>query len=214
MSLHNPFLCEIIVFMSKSKQERCLHCRLIVQECICRDITPIWTEHRLTLLTNKREEHIHSNTGRLLRLMLVNNSHIYIGKKGWEIKIEEELARSEYTPVIFFPVTPFSDGQEIVKEKGKPLNIIVLDTNWSSARRWLYKLGSMEIKKIGLRTAPPSKYYLRKQAKEENLCTFQAVTSLLEELGTKSFGSSTSRMNELFSLWVKSMAKERGLAFP
>jgi len=200
--------------MSKSRQERCSLCRLIVQECICPDITPLWTEHRLTLLTNKREENILSNTGRLLRLMLQNNSLIYLGKKGWEKEIEEEIARSEYTPVIFFPVTPFSDGQEIVEEKGKPLNIIVLDTNWSSARRWLYKLGSMEIKKIGLRTAPSSKYHLRKQSKEGNLCTFQAVTSLLEELETEGSGSATSNMNEMFALWVKSMAKERGLTFP
>ncbi len=200
--------------MSKSKQERCLQCRLIVQECICSDITPLWTEHRLTLLTNKREEYIHSNTGRLLRLMLENNSLIYIGEKGWEKKIEDEIARSEYTPVIFYPISPFSDGQGIVEEKGKPLNIIVLDTNWSSARRWLYKLGSMKIKKIGLRMAPPSKYYLRKQSKEGNLCTFQAFTSLLEELGTRSSGSTFSHMHELFSLWVKSMAKERGLTFP
>jgi len=191
-----------------------LQCRLIVQECICSDITPFWTEHRLTLLTNKREEYIHSNTGRLLRLMLENNSLIYIGKKGWEKKIEEEIARSEYTPVIFFPITPLSDGHEIVEEKGKPLNIIVLDTNWSSARRWLYKLGSMEIKKIGLRTVPPSKYYLRKQPKKENLCTFQAVTSLLDELGIKNSELATSHMNEIFALWVKSMAKERGLTFP
>jgi Uncharacterized conserved protein len=146
--------------------------------------------------------------------MLQNNSLIYLGKKGWEKEIEEEIARSEYTPVIFFPVTPFSDGQEIVEEKGKPLNIIVLDTNWSSARRWLYKLGSMEIKKIGLRTAPSSKYHLRKQSKEGNLCTFQAVTSLLEELETEGSGSATSNMNEMFALWVKSMAKERGLTFP
>ena len=191
-----------------------MQCRLIVQECICSDITPFWTEHRLTLLTNKREEYIHSNTGRLLRLMLENNSLIYIGKKGWEKKIEEEIARSEYTPVIFFPITPLSDGHEIVEEKGKPLNIIVLDTNWSSARRWLYKLGSMEIKKIGLRTVPPSKYYLRKQPKKENLCTFQAVTSLLDELGIKNSELATSHMNEIFALWVKSMAKERGLTFP
>ena len=191
-----------------------MQCRLIVQECICNEIVSLWTEHRLTLLTNKREEHIHSNTGRLLRLMLENNSLIYIGEKGWEKKIEEEIARSEYTPVIFFPVMPSSDGQGIVKEKGKPLNIIVLDTNWSSARRWLYKLGSMEIKKIGLRTVPPSKYYLRKQPKKENLCTFQAVTSLLYELGTENSGQATSHMNEMFTLWVKSMAKERGLTFP
>jgi DTW domain-containing protein YfiP len=146
--------------------------------------------------------------------MLENNSLIYLGERGWEKKIENEIARSEYTPVIFFPITPFSDGQEIVEEKGKPLNIIVLDTNWSSARKWLYKLAFMEVKKIGLRTVPSSKYYLRKQSKEGNLCTFQAVTSLLEELGTKDSGSTTSHMNEIFTLWVKSMAKERGLTLP
>ena len=71
------------------------------------------------MLTNKREEHIHSNTGRLLRLMLENNSLIYIGEKGWEKKIEDEIARSEYTPVIFYPISPFSDGQGIVRREGQ-----------------------------------------------------------------------------------------------
>ena len=200
--------------MSTSSLERCIRCRLILQECICHDITPLWAEHKLTLLTSKREERITSNTGRLLRLMLENYSLVYVGENGWEKEIEAEITRSEYTPVIFFPISSFSGGQEIVEEKGMPLNIIVLDTSWSSARRWLRKLAFMEVKKIGLRTVPSSKYYLRKQSKEGNLCTFQAVTSLLDELGTRSSGSTTSHMNELFTLWVKSQAKERGLTFP
>ncbi|GAX60186.1 uncharacterized protein SCALIN_C06_0005 [Candidatus Scalindua japonica] len=144
--------------------------------------------------------------------MLENNALIYIGENGWEKKIEDEITRSKYTPVIFFPTSP--DGQSVVEEMGKPLNIIVFDTNWSSARRWFYKLGAMKVKKIGLRKVPPSKYYLRKQSKKENLCTFQAVTSLLEELGTGSPGSPFTRMNEIFALWVKSLARERGLTIP
>ncbi len=200
--------------MSKSSLERCFQCRLILQECICRAITPLWAEHKITLLTTKREEQITSNTGRLLRLMLENNSLAYVGENGWEKEIEAEITRSEYTPVIFFPISTSRDGQGIVEEMGKPLNIIVLDTNWSSARRWLYKLSFMEVKKIGLRTVPPSKYYLRKQSNEGNLCTFQAVTSLLEELEKKGSGSAFSRMNEIFSLWVNSLAKERGLTLP
>ncbi len=200
--------------MSKPSLERCFQCRLSLQECICRDITPIWTEHKLTLLTSKREERISSNTGRLLRLMLKNSALVYAGEKEWKTRIEAETARGEYTPVIFFPIFPFRDGQEIIEEEGKPLNIIVLDTNWSSARRWLYKLSFMEVKKIGLKTVPPSKYYLRKQSNEHNLCTFQAVTSLLEELGTKGPDLAISRMNEIFSLWVNSLAKERGLTLP
>lgn len=200
--------------MSRSSLERCFQCRLTAQECICRDIIPIWAEHKLTLLTNRREEQIVSNTGRLLRLMLENSTLIYLGEKGWEKKIEVEIAGSEYTPVILFPISPFRDGQDIVKEKGKPLNIIVLDTNWSSARRWFYKLAFMEIKKVGLKTVPPSNYFLRKQSKSSNLCTFQAVTSLLEELGTEGFESASLHMNEIFAVWVKSLAKERGLTFP
>ena len=200
--------------MSTSSLERCFQCRLILQECICRDITPLWAEHKFTLLTTKREERISSNTGRLLRLILENNSLIYVGERGWEKEVEAEIARSEYTPVIFFPIPPFRDGQGIVEEKGKPLNIFVLDTSWSSARRWLYKPEFMEVKKIGLRTVPSSKYYLRKQFKEGNLCTFQAVTSLLEELEARSYGSSFPHMNEIFTSWVNSRAKERGLVLP
>ncbi len=194
--------------------ERCARCRLIVQECICSSIAPLRSEHKITLLTTRREEQIVSNTGRLLRLMLENNSLIYIGENGWKEEIETEIAASEYTPVIFFPISSSLDGQGIIDEMGKPLNIIVLDTNWSSARRWLYKLAFMDVKKIGLRTVPSSKYYLRKQYKEGNLCTFQAVTSLLEELETGRTGSALPRMNEIFDLWVKSLAKERGLTFP
>lgn len=200
--------------MSRSSLVRCFQCRLIPKECICRDITPLRVEHKLTLLTTKREEQIASNTGRLLRLMLENNSPVYVGEKGWEKAIETEMARSEYTPVILFPISPLRDGQDIFKEKGKPLNIFVLDTNWSNARRWLYKLAFREVKKIGLKTVPPSNYYLRKQCKEDNLCTFQAVTSLLNELGTEGFESVFPCMNEIFTSWVKSMAKERGLTLP
>ncbi len=200
--------------MGKSTLERCLHCRLIVKECICRDITTLWVEHKLTLLTSKREERIASNTGRLLRLMLGNYSLVYVGEKGWEEEIQAEIARSEYTPVIFFPMSHSCDGQRLIEETGKPLNIIVLDTNWSSARRWLRKLAFMEAKKIGLSSVQPSRYYLRRQFKEGNLCTFQAVTSLLEELGIEGQESSFFHMNEMFTLWVKSLAKERGLTFP
>ena len=146
--------------------------------------------------------------------MLENYSLVYVGENGWEEEIEAEIAGSEYTPVIFFPISHSCDGQGLVEEIGKPLNIIVLDTNWRSARRWLRKLAFMDAKKIGLRSVPPSKYYLRKQFKEGNLCTFQAVTSLLEELGTECQESSFIHMNEMFTLWVKSLAKERGLTLP
>ncbi len=146
--------------------------------------------------------------------MLKNNAHVYVGERRWESEVEAEIARSEYTSVIFFPIFPFRDGRDIIKENGKPLNVFVLDTNWSSARRWLYKLAFMELKKIGLKTVPSSNYYLRKQYKEGNLCTFQAVTSLLKELRTEGFESAFPCMNDIFNLWVKCHAKERGLTLP
>lgn len=200
--------------MSKSSLERCSLCRLIVQECICRGITPIWAEHKIALLTTKREEQIISNTGRLLQLMLENNSLVYVDEKGWEKEIKAEIEMTDYTPVVLFPIPRFRGGQDIVEETGKPQNTFVLDTNWSNARRWLYKPSFMTVMKIGLKTVPTSNYYLRKQTREGNLCTFQAVTSLLEELGTEGFESAFSCMNEMFTLWVKSLAKERGLTLP
>jgi len=197
--------------MDNSRQERCIQCRLIVQECICRGISPFWSEHRITLLTSKREERIISNTGRLLRWMLGNISAVYVGRKGWEKEVESEIARTNYTPVILFPIPPVHNGQKIIEETGKPLNIFVLDTSWRNARRWLHKPALLNLKKIGLKTAPPSEYYLRKQSAENYLCTFQAVTLLMAELRTKGFDSVSLQMNEKFTLWVKSLARQRGL---
>jgi DTW domain-containing protein YfiP len=182
-----------------------------MQDCICSENSAFWAEHKITLLTSKREERIISNTGRLLRWMLGNISAVYIGRKGWEKEVESEILRIDYTPVILFPIPPVWDGQMIIEETGKPLNIFVLDTSWRNARRWLHKPALMNLKKIGLKTVPPSEYYLRKQSAENYLCTFQAVTSLMAELRTKGFDSASLLINEKFRLWVKSLARQRGL---
>ncbi len=197
--------------MDKSTQERCIQCRLIIQDCICRDFSAFWAEHKITLLTSKREERIISNTGRLLRWMLGNISAVYIGKNGWEKEVESEILRTDYTPVILFPTPPVYHGQKIIEETGKPLNIFVLDTSWKNARRWLHKPVLVNLKKVGLETVPPSEYYLRKRSVESYLCTFQAVTSLMAELRTKGFDSASLLINEKFRLWVKSLARQRGL---
>lgn len=197
--------------MDKSSKERCIQCRLITQDCICSENSAFWAEHKITLLTSKREERIISNTGSLLRWMMGNISPVYVGKKGWEKEVESEIARTDYTPVILFPTPPVCDGQKIMEETGKPLNIFVLDTSWRNARRWLRKPVLMHLKKVGLKTAPPSEYHLRKQAVEHYLCTFQAVTLFMMELRTKGFSSASFQVHEKFTLWVKSLARERGL---
>jgi len=143
--------------------------------------------------------------------MLKNTSTIFIGEDGWEKEVEAEIARNNYTPVILFPMFSSIDEQNIMKEIGKPLNIFVLDTNWKSARRWLHKPILLNVRKIGLKEIPPSEYRLRKESSKNNLCTFQATISLLNELETKDFASTYLQMTENFRLWVKSMAKERGM---
>ena len=203
--------CYKIRNMDKSGKERCIQCRLTMQDCICRNIPVFWAEHKITLLTSKREERIISNTGRLLRCMLGNISTVYIGKKGWEKEVALEIERLDYTPVILFPTPPVCDGQTIIGGAGKPLNIFVLDTSWRNARRWLHKPVLMNLKKVGLKSVPPSEYYLRKQVEENYLCTFQAVTLFMTELRTKGFPSVSFQINEKFTLWVKSLARERGL---
>ncbi|MFO0794670.1 MAG: DTW domain-containing protein, partial [Candidatus Brocadiaceae bacterium] len=112
--------------MTTAKPERCFQCRLIAQECICRHISPFRAEHKITLLTSRKEERIISNTGRLLRLMLKNISTVYVGETGWEKDVGLEISRNDYTPVLLFPLPHSRDGQNIIEETGKPLNIFVL----------------------------------------------------------------------------------------
>ena len=198
--------------MTQSSQERCIQCRLAVQDCICRDMPAFWVEHKITLLTSKREERIISNTGRLLRWMLKNVTPVYMGEKGWEEEIKSEIMRTDYTPVILFPTPPVCYGQTMVEETGKPLNIFVLDTSWKNARRWLHKPLLLPVKKIGLKTTPPSEYRLRKHPGQNHLCTFQAVTLLMAELRPGGFDATVLQINEKFKSWVKSLARERGMS--
>ncbi|MCF6148989.1 MAG: DTW domain-containing protein [Candidatus Kuenenia sp.] len=197
--------------MIKAITERCSQCRLIVQDCICPELTPVWTEHKITLLTSRRESRIPSNTGRLIQLMLENTSTIFIGEKGWEKEVMMEITRNDYTPVILFPMFSPIDSEDIIANRGKPLNIFVLDTSWRNARRWLHKPLLLNLRKIGLKKIPPSEYRLRKQSDKNNLCTFQAAISVLNELEIKDFTSASFQMYEKFRLWVQSLAKERGL---
>ena len=198
--------------MTQSSQERCIQCRLAVQDCICRDMPAFWVEHKITLLTSKREERIISNTGRMLRWMLKNVTPVYMGEKGWEEEIKSEIMRTDYTPVILFPTPPVCYGQTMVEETGKPLNIFVLDTSWKNARRWLHKPLLLPVKKIGLKTTPPSEYRLRKHPGQNHLCTFQAVTLLMAELRPGGFDATVLQINEKFKSWVKSLARERGMS--
>ena len=203
----------LLTMMTKIPRERCFHCHLILQDCICPQNPPLWTEHKITLLTSRKESRIPSNTGRLIRIMLENTTAIFIGEYGWERAVEREIAGNDYTPVILFPMAPSIDGKNIIEKKGRPLNIFVPDTSWRNARRWLHKPLLLNLPKIGLREIPASEYHLRKQSAKNYLCTFQAVISLMKELEIKDFVSASFQMNERFRLWVKSLAKERGLTF-
>lgn len=140
--------------MDNSNRERCIQCRLIVQDCICGGISVFWAEDKITLITSKREERIISNTGRLLRCMLGNITPIYMGKRGWEKEVESEILRTDYTPVILFPTLPVCDGQILREKSGKPLNVFVLDTSWKNARRWLHKPVLMNVKKNRIKNSP------------------------------------------------------------
>lgn len=198
--------------MNKSSQERCIQCRLAVRDCVCRDMPAFWVEHKITLLTSKREERIISNTGRVLRWMLKNVSPVYMGEKGWEEEVNSEIRRTDYTPVILFPTPPVCYGQTMVEVTGKPLNIFVLDTSWKNARRWLHKPLLLPVKKIGLKTTPPSEYHLRKHPGQYHLCSFQAVALLMAELSPHGYAAASLQINEKFKLWVKSLARERGMS--
>jgi DTW domain-containing protein YfiP len=146
--------------------------------------------------------------------MLKNVSPVYIGETGWEKEVEREISRNDYTPAIFFPIPNSWNGRKIIEETGKPLNIFVPDTSWRNARRWLRKPMLVHLRKIGLTTVPTTEYHLRKQSAENHLCTFQAVISLLSELNSKDFETASLQIDRNFKLWVKSLAKERGLALP
>jgi len=193
--------------IKKNKHIICYHCHFHSGQCFCDQLISIPTKIRFTIVMHHREYHLTSNTGRLAKNTLRNCQIILRGIENTSIDWNKIIKPKERTFVLF----PSEDATEInqeglVNNLDDPLHIIVPDGSWRQASK-VYKRehALRKIKCIKLaKKNYQSNYFLRKSPRENYLCTYEAMSKVIEELESSKFARTMdSNLKQLVNVSFK-----------
>ena len=196
--------------MAKQSLKRCPDCWVHTEKCICDQFIPHTLTHKITCITSKKEARIISNTGRYIPKILPSTETILVGVRGWEDQVHALLSDPNYRHVLFFPNPTSAPAKEVAQQAGKPLNIIILDTSWAGARRWMRKKSFLGLTKVELKQNWKSHYHLRSVENKNYLCTLESLSALFKELHDDALDSVSTHMDECLGVIVEKLAQERG----
>lgn len=151
--------------------ERCAGCRLTPALCLCAELVPMAVRTRVVVLVHRKEIHKSSNTGRLAASLLAGASLVVRGDR------DDAGARPELEGMrrlVLFP----APGAAVLDASmaREPVALIVPDGSWSQARKMTRRDALAErAEPVVLPPGPPSRYGLRRNAREGGLCTLEAI---------------------------------------
>jgi DTW domain-containing protein len=143
---------------------------------------------KLVLLTHSRELGRPSNTGQLVTALLTeHNSPLQVRTVVWQRKqpcrqLLAELASESWALV--YPGVGAVCSAQLLGSDNPPKGLILLDATWQEAQKmynqspYLHDLTNVLIEQKG-----PSVYRLRRNQKDDGLCTSECVSVLLNQLG-------------------------------
>lgn len=160
----------------KKKHARCKRCGLHVEDCLCADLSPIWTETRLVLVLHRREAGKPTNTGQLAMECLANSERHIRGLHAGPADLSG-VEDPERRMLILFPrdgaveLTP-----AFVAADPRPVTLLVPDGTWSQARRAAQREGVLRRAQAVLPPpGPPSRYGLRLEHDPAGMATAEAI---------------------------------------
>jgi DTW domain-containing protein YfiP len=174
--------------MSKRRQtvgSRCHKCKIHLDLCFCESLLPIPHTTPITIIKHTRERFLISNTANLAQLVLTNCQIFMRGYKQDSdnyrpIKIEEHM-----TPLYLFPEEGRSQelNVDFVKTLKGPVQLVVPDGSWRQAKKFHRREEALSnLQMVHLAPSGPSEYLLRRQHREDGLCTYEAIIRALSLL--------------------------------
>jgi len=168
----------------------------------------------LHIIMHEKEIGRNTNTGRLAGFIFENNSSYYIWKrKEPSQSLLNVIENKNNLFVLLYPtdtleevITPV-EVKEIVKSSEKKLHIVVIDSTWQESVKIVNRSPYLkEMKRLKINNNTKSKFNLRRNQIEGSLCTSEAVSVAMEELG---YGESADKLNALTNLFIKNYEKGR-----
>ncbi|MGH4119551.1 tRNA-uridine aminocarboxypropyltransferase [Clostridium sp.] len=196
--------CKYKIKQITSSYDSCDKCGLPKITCICDSAPKISTSARIWILSTERELYRPSNTARLLKLVNLDSTEIFLWKRTKNPeKLIENLNNEIYDSYLVFPVEDKTKcGKLKYKSTGKIPAFVLIDGTWKEARKILRKSDYLnKLPRISLQPNFKSHYDLRKGAAEGDLCTIEAVVELLKI--NKEIENSKI-IDEFYNLFLKS----------
>jgi len=190
-------------------KEKCNHCLLRQELCICSLIPRLELSTYVTLLMHVKEREKPTNTGRLVHQCLPGSEIRWRGEMDRTPLDLEGLPRAGSEAWLL----TLSEGSvpitfEMVAATKSPIHLIVPDGTWSQASRLSSMLSkSQPWKKVHLISDAPSEYRLRVEHLADGMSTFEAVARCLGVIHGKEI---RERMEEVFRIMTDRLLFARG----
>ncbi|RYZ43319.1 MAG: DTW domain-containing protein [Myxococcaceae bacterium] len=147
---------------------RCPRCNLAIHLCLCAEIPRVETRTRILLLQHMLETAKRSNTGRVAALALVNAKLLIVGGQAEAL---DAAVLSEPGTWLLFP-----DGPVAPPDAPAPRQLVVLDGNWSQARRMTQRLPALRaLPRLVLPPPEPGLLRLREPSHPAGMSTLDAI---------------------------------------
>lgn len=169
--------------MSKRRshpENRCIKCQVNEKLCFCEKILNCDNRSTVSVVMHFREEFLTSNSSYLGNFSLNNFSIHTRGRKEHELS-EKDIIHPDCHQLILFPD---KDSVELTSQYldkiDKPIQLIVPDGTWKQAKRIRRRVSFLkDIPSVKVTTPYSSRYFLRKQANEFGMGTYEAIALAL-----------------------------------
>ena len=157
--------------MRSRRTPRCPGCWLPVGMCLCAELPRLVVRTRVVVMMHRREAATSSNTGRIAARLLEGAS---VRVRGGDRDLPTEPLPPGRRLVLF----PAAEARLLTPEDaaGDGVVLLVPDGTWSQARRLLRRDAIFQgAEVVTLPPAGPSRYGLRRHAREGSVCTLEAI---------------------------------------
>jgi len=184
----------------------CPHCYLKLQVCLCAELPRVPTRTEIVIVRHVTEQHMTSNTGRLVGLMLPRAKLVeYAPSAAAESpRLCPELVTDGW---LLYP-----SGEPRRPEPGPPSRLVVLDATFRRAKRMVRRLPELHpLPRLSLEAPSVPIHRLRLPTREDGMSTLEAVAHALWLLEGEAVGRP---LLEAYGEFVRRVDRVRGRLRP
>jgi DTW domain-containing protein YfiP len=190
------------------RSERCPHCRLHTDLCICNIVPRIDLATRLILVMHRREWAKPTATGPLALTVLTNSELRIQGDQEQPLDFRDLDTDQRRTLLLYPGEEARILSRSLLSADPRPVNLVVPDGNWRQAARMGRRLPGLEhATMVRLPEGAKTGWGIRKECHPEGLATFEAIARALGIIDSVAVQKS---MEELFQLMVARTLLARG----